>query len=234
MFCIEMCGRFTLTVTPEELADLFDLPTPPEQYAMRYNIAPAQPVGVVRLNPHTGEREWALTVWGLIPSWSKDPNSGARMINARAETVDEKPSFRAAFKRRRCIIPASGFYEWQKMNGTKQPYYITSATGHALGFAGLWEQWCAPDGEEVESCTILTTDPNITVSRLHNRMPVILAPDDYSEWLGKVGDTPPAQLSRLKHLFRPCPDHLLTLYPVSTYVNSPRNEGKACIEQVSE
>ena len=144
-----MCGRFTLTVSPEELADLFDLPAPPEQLAMRYNIAPTQPVGVVRLSPRTGEREWALTVWGLIPSWSKDPSIGARMINARAETVDEKPSFRAAFKRRRCIVPASGFYEWRKTNGAKQPYYITSATGDILGFAGLWEQWSGPDGEEL-------------------------------------------------------------------------------------
>ena len=229
-----MCGRFTLTVSPEELADLFDLPAPPEQLAMRYNIAPTQPVGVVRLSPRTGEREWALTVWGLIPSWSKDPSIGARMINARAETVDEKPSFRAAFKRRRCIIPASGFYEWRKTNGAKQPYYITSATGDILGFAGLWEQWSGPDGEELESCTILTTEPNEAVSRLHNRMPVILAPEDYDEWLGKPGDATPAQLSQLKHLFRPFPDVLMTLYPVSTYVNNPRNEGEACVEGVGE
>ena len=227
-----MCGRFTLTVSPEELADLFDLPAPPEQLAMRYNIAPTQPVGVVRLSPRTGEREWALTVWGLIPSWSKDPSIGARMINARAETVDEKPSFRAAFKRRRCIVPASGFYEWRKTNGAKQPYYITSATGDILGFAGLWEQWSGPDGEELESCTILTTEPNEAVSRLHNRMPVILAPEDYDEWLGKPGDATPAQLSQLKHLFRPFPDVLMTLYPVSTYVNNPRNEGEACVEGV--
>ncbi|MCO5212049.1 MAG: SOS response-associated peptidase [Caldilinea sp.] len=227
-----MCGRFTLTVSPEELADLFDLPAPPEQLAMRYNIAPTQPVGVVRLSPRTGEREWALTVWGLIPSWSKDPSIGARMINARAETVDEKPSFRAAFKRRRCIIPASGFYEWRKTNGAKQPYYITSATGDILGFAGLWEQWSGPDGEELESCTILTTEPNEAVSRLHNRMPVILAPEDYDEWLGKPGDATPAQLSQLKHLFRPFPDALMKLYPVSTYVNNPRNEGEACVEGV--
>ena len=229
-----MCGRFTLTVTPEELADLFDLPAPPEQLAMRYNIAPTQPVGVVRLSPRTGEREWALTVWGLIPSWSKDPGIGARMINARAETVGEKPSFRAAFKRRRCIVPASGFYEWKKSNGAKQPYYITSATGDLLGFAGLWEQWSGPDGEELESCTILTTDPNEAVSALHNRMPVILAPEDFDEWLGKPGDATPAQLSQLKHLFRPYPDRLITLYPVSTYVNSPRNEGEACVERVGE
>ena len=229
-----MCGRFTLTVTPEELADLFDLPAPPEQLAMRYNIARAQPAGVGRLSPRTGEREWALTVWGLIPSWSKDPGIGARMINARAETVGEKPSFRAAFKRRRCIVPASGFYEWKKSNGAKQPYYITSATGDLLGFAGLWEQWSGPDGEELESCTILTTDPNEAVSALHNRMPVILAPEDFDEWLGKPGDATPAQLSQLKHLFRAYPDRLITLYPVSTYVNNPRNEGEACVERVGE
>ena len=116
----------------------------------------------------------------------------------------------------------------------RDSYYITSATGDLLGFAGLWEQWSGPDGEELESCTILTTDPNEAVATLHNRMPVILAPEDFDEWLGKPGDATPAQLSQLKHLFRPYPDRLITLYPVSTYVNSPRNEGEACVERVGE
>lgn len=229
-----MCGRFALYVTLEELADLFDLLSLPGPFAPRYNIAPTQPVGIVRTNSQISEREWAFALWGLIPSWSKDLSMGTRMINARAETVDEKPSFRAAFKRRRCIIPASGFYEWMKQGGGKQPYYITSATGEILGFAGLWESWGGPGGEQIESCTILTTDANEEIARLHNRMPVILAPEDYDEWLGTGGDATPAHLSQLKHLFRPFPNEGLALYPVSTYVNSPRNEGKECIERLSD
>jgi putative SOS response-associated peptidase YedK len=229
-----MCGRFALYVTLEELADYFGLPEPPNQLAPRYNIAPTQPVGLVRVNAQSQEREWALTLWGLIPSWSKDPSIGARMINARAETVDEKPAFRAAFKRRRCIIPTSGFYEWKKTDGGKQPYFITSANGEPLGLAGLWESWSGPNGEELESCTILTTDANEAVATLHDRMPVILMPEDYDDWLGAGKDSTPAQLSQLKHLLRPFPSELMTLYPVSTYVNSPRNEGEACIERVGE
>ncbi|MBW7885405.1 MAG: SOS response-associated peptidase [Caldilineaceae bacterium] len=226
-----MCGRFTLYVTPEELASYFGLAEAPV-LAPRYNIAPTQPVGVVRLDPRGQAREWALTIWGLIPSWSQDPSIGARLINARAETVDEKPSFRTAFKRRRCIVPASGFYEWKKSGSGKQPHYITSADGAPLGFAGLWERWTGPDGTELESCTILTTDPNEKMSELHNRMPVILAPEDFSEWLGTGGDDTPATLAILKHLFRPYPAERLEIYPVSLYVNNPRNEGAQCVEHV--
>lgn len=229
-----MCGRFALYVTLEELVDYFGLPGPPTQLAPRYNIAPTQPVGLVRVNAQSQEREWALTLWGLIPSWSKEPTIGARMINARAETVDEKPAFRAAFKRRRCIIPASGFYEWKKINGGKQPYFITAVDGKPLGLAGLWESWNGPNGEVLESCAILTTDANETVAALHDRMPVILAPEDYDEWLGAGKDSTPAELSQLKHLLRPFPADRMTLYPVSAYVNSPRNEGEACIERVGE
>jgi putative SOS response-associated peptidase YedK len=229
-----MCGRFALYITLEELADYFDLPELPAQLAPRYNIAPTQPVGIVRIDAQHKTRAWALTLWGLIPSWSKDPSLGARMINARAETVDEKPSFRTAFKRRRCIVPASGFYEWMKQEGGKQPYFITSASGDLLGFAGLWESWRGPDGEEIESCTILTTDANETIAPLHDRMPVILTPEDYEEWLGDGKDATPTHLSRLKHLFRPYPAAQIQLHPVGTYVNSPRNEGKACIARFVE
>lgn len=224
-----MCGRFALYTTIEALADQFDLPELPAQLVPRYNIAPTQPVGIVRNHAQSHAREWALALWGLIPSWSKDPSMGARMINARAETVEEKPSFRAAFKRRRCIVPASGFYEWMKKEGGKQPYYITAADGDLLGFAGLWENWSGPNGEELESCTILTTAANDDVSRLHDRMPVILAPEDYDEWLGAGGDATSAQLSQLKHLLRPFSVDQLNLYPVSAYVNNSRNEGSECI-----
>ena len=162
-----MCGRFTLTVTPEELADLFDLPAPPEQLAMRYNIAPTQPVGVVRLSPRTGEREWALTVWGLIPSWSKDPGIGARMINARFETVESKPAFRKAFAARRCLLPADGYYEWYAPDADadlpasrrppKQPFFIHPSDGSLLAMAGLYEFWKSPAGAWLATCTIITT-----------------------------------------------------------------------------
>uniref|UniRef100_A0A7C1FJD2 Abasic site processing protein n=1 Tax=Caldilinea aerophila TaxID=133453 RepID=A0A7C1FJD2_9CHLR len=226
-----MCGRFTLYATPEALAEHFGLDEPPAKLVPRYNIAPTQPVGVVRVHPQRKKREWALVLWGLIPSWSKEPVMASRMINARAETVPEKPAFRAAFRRRRCIVPASGFYEWMKKNGGKQPYYITSGDGTLLGFAGLWESWTGPEGEEIESCTILTTDANEEVARLHNRMPVILAPEDYATWLGDGQEATPAQLAQLKHLFRPFPAGRLKLYPVSSYVNNPRNEGAACIEE---
>lgn len=226
-----MCGRFALYATPEDLAEHFGLAEPPAQLAPRYNIAPTQPVGIIRFDPQRQRREWALVLWGLIPSWSKEPAMAARMINARAETVAEKPSFRTAFRRRRCIIPASGFYEWMKRNGGKQPYYITSHDGTPLGFAGLWERWIGPEGEEIESCTILTTDANEEVARLHTRMPVILAPEDYATWLGDGQEAAPAYLTQLKHLFRPFPVGRLKLYPVSPYVNNPRNEGVACIEE---
>ena len=147
-----MCGRFTLFASPSEVASFFGLAEEPV-LAPRYNVAPTQPVGLVRVNAHNGELEWALTVWGLIPSWSKDPSIGARMINARSETVSEKPSFRAAFKRRRCLVPISGFYEWQKQGKTKQPFYIAAESGDPLAVAGLWEYWEGADGSALESCT---------------------------------------------------------------------------------
>ena len=224
-----MCGRFVLNASPEEIAALFGLAQAP-LLAPRYNIAPTQPVGVVRIDPRTHERAWALVHWGLIPSWSKDPSIGGRMINARAETVAEKPSFRAAFKRRRCLVPASGFYEWKKLDKRKQPTYIRAADGGVLAFAGLWETWVGSDGSELESCTILTTDANEAMAELHDRMPVIVEPADFADWLGAGGDDSPFRLSQLQHLFRPYPGEQLTFYPVSTYVNSPSNEGDACVE----
>jgi len=223
-----MCGRFTLYASPEQLAALFDLPEAPI-LAPRFNIAPTQPVGIVRIDPRTRQRAWALTIWGLIPSWSKDPSIGARMINARAETVPEKPSFRAAFKRRRCLVPASGFYEWKPVGKVKQPYYIGPQDGGIFALAGLWETWVGPDGGEVDSCTILTTDPNDLMATIHNRMPVILAPEDWSEWLGVGGDDSPAKLSKLQHLFRPFAAEQMRLRQVSSYVSNARNEGEACI-----
>lgn len=224
-----MCGRFTLTASPDQLATLFELPQEPV-VVPRYNIAPTQPVALVRMNPQAAAREWALTYWGLVPSWSKDPAMGARMINARAETVTEKPAFRAAFKRRRCLVPASGFYEWKKEGKGKQPYYITTPEGAPFAIAGLWEYWEGADGSALESCTLLTTSANALMQPLHDRMPVIVQPEDYAQWLGSGRDETPQALDQLQHLLRPYADDGLVAYPVSTYVNNTRNEGADCVQ----
>ena len=224
-----MCGRFTLTAPSDQVASLFDLPQEPV-VVPRYNIAPTQPVAVVRMNSQNVARDWALTYWGLIPSWSKDPSIGARMINARSETVTEKPAFRAAFKRRRCLVPANGFYEWQKQGKGKQPFYITTPDGAPFAIAGLWEYWEGADGSALESCTLLTTSANALMAPLHDRMPVIVAPEDYTQWLGSGRDETPQALSQLQHLLRPYTDDGLVAYPVNTYVNNARNEGADCIQ----
>jgi putative SOS response-associated peptidase YedK len=228
-----MCGRYTLHTSPEVIAELFDLPAAPA-LADRYNIAPTQPVAIVRESKSDAAREWALVLWGLIPSWSKDPSMGARMINARAETVEEKPAFRAAFKRRRCLLPADGFYEWQSRGKAKQPYYITMRDGSPFAFAGLWESWTGPDGSTLESTTILTTEPNELMATLHNRMPVIIDPQDYGLWLGSAEDVPREPVDVLRHLLRPYPTEAMDAYPVSKYVNSPANEGAECIAPLGE
>lgn len=220
-----MCGRFTLTAPAEVVAEHFQLEALP-LLAPRYNIAPTQPVAAVRLSPGGG-REWTHFRWGLVPSWSKDLAIGAKMINARAETVAEKPSFRAAFRRRRCLVPASGFYEWKQTDGRKQPMYIYPTTG-LMAFAGLWEIWSSADGDQLETCTILTTDPNELLSDIHNRMPVILDPADYSTWLD-----PQTPQDVLMHLLHAAPDGLLEAYPVSTAVNSPSREGPECVEPLA-
>jgi putative SOS response-associated peptidase YedK len=230
-----MCGRFTLSASPDQLGTLFELPEEPV-VVPRYNVAPTQPVAIVRTKANSEQpaaREWALTYWGLIPSWSKDPSIGAKMINARAETVAEKPSFRAAFKRRRCLVPANGFYEWQKNGKAKQPYYITMPDGDPFAIAGLWEYWEGPDGSALESCTLLTTTANAVMEPLHDRMPVIVRQEDYAQWLGNGRDATPQSLDQLHHLLRPYDDDGLVAYPVSTYVNNARNEGAQCIQPLS-
>lgn len=224
-----MCGRFTLLIPGEELAENFGLTSAPT-LAPRYNIAPTQPVATVRLNTDTGVRELTHMHWGLIPFWAKDPSIGSRMINARSETAAEKPAFRAAFKYRRCIIPASGFYEWQKQNGSKQPFYIHHRDGEPLGLAGLWEHWQSADGSEIESCTILTTSPNALMATLHNRMPVILEPADYDVWLRSDGQ----HEDELHHLLRPADDDMLGAHPVSTFVNRPQNDAPECVAPLVE
>ena len=220
-----MCGRFTLTDPDPEIAVQFGLPQIPDM-PPRYNIAPTQPVAAVRVRPEGQIRELVMLHWGLIPFWAKDPNIGARMINARSETASQKPSFRAAFRRRRCLVIADGFYEWQKQNGTKQPFFIHLDDGRPFAFAGLWEHWQAPDGGEIESCTLLTTEPNALLRPLHNRMPVILNPTDYELWLDPQVQEP----ERIQPLLRPYPAREMDAYPVSRLVNRPANDSPGCIE----
>lgn len=223
-----MCGRFALIVSGEAIAEQFMLAETPF-LAPRFNIAPTQPVAAVRLAPHSTQREMTHFHWGLIPSWAKDTKMSARLINARAETITDKPSFRSAFKRRRCLIPASGFYEWQSQgSGKKQPVFIQAQDGGLLGLAGLWETWHAADGSELDSCTILTTTPNELMAPIHNRMPVIIEPADYDLWLNP-GDRPEDAL----HLLRPYPAHKMSFYPVSSHVNSPRNDDPHCIDPLT-
>jgi len=223
-----MCGRFTLIAPGEAVAELFQLTDSPN-LAPRYNIAPTQPVAAVRVAEKNGDRELTHFYWGLIPRWAKDPSIGSRMINARSETAAEKPSFRVAFKYRRCLVPADGFYEWQKINGQKQPVRIQMEDGGPFAIAGLWERWASPDGSEIESCTLLTTEPNELLQDVHNRMPVILAPSDFDLWLDPGAQHP----GEVQHLLRPYPAGEMSYYPVSTHVNNPRNEDPLCIEPLT-
>lgn len=220
-----MCGRFTLTVDLAELAQSFPWLTVPDQSVQpRFNIAPTQPVAVVT---NQGDRKLDFFTWGLIPSWAEDPKIGSKMINARSETLAEKPSFRNAYKRRRCLIFADGFYEWRKEPGSssKTPYYIHMKSNEPFGFAGLWEYWNSPYGDPVLSCTIITTSPNLLVAPIHNRMPVILPKDAIDSWL-KPGEAAPDELD---HLLAPYPADSMEAYPVSTVVNSPANDIPQCI-----
>jgi putative SOS response-associated peptidase YedK len=214
-----MCGRFTLTVDPAELQDTFTDFIFPSKFAPRFNIAPSQPVLAI---PNNGASKADFFIWGLIPMWAKDPSIGNRLINARGETVAEKPSFRGSFKYKRCIILADGFYEWKAGSGKKPktPYYIHMKDRKPFVFAGLWDSWEGPDGSSIKTCTIITTEPNELMATLHNRMPVILHPRDYAKWLDDAPQTP----ENLLPLIKPYPADNMSAYPVSTLVNKPGNE----------
>jgi putative SOS response-associated peptidase YedK len=224
-----MCGRFTLTVDPLSLQQAFPWAVIPDDLFPRYNIAPSQPVAVI---PNTGDNTVSMYKWGLIPSWAKDPSIGDRMINARAESLAEKPSFRNAFRRRRCLILADGFYEWKQNPDmkSKQPVYIRLKDNQPFAFAGLWELWNSPDGSEIRSCTIITTQPNSLLETIHSRMPVILPTDAYQRWLA-VDDTQPAHLN---DLLVPYQASDMIAYPVSRMVNSPEMESPELIKPVGE
>lgn len=225
-----MCGRFTLTTPAHRLADLFDLSGELPQVTPSYNIAPTQEIAAVAADSE-GRRHLRELHWGLVPHWAKDPEIGNRMINARAESVPEKSSFKAAFKKRRCLIPADGFYEWARDgsgSGPKQPYYIRLQTGSPYAFAGLWESWEGEDGRRLHTTTIITTEANELVGEIHNRMPVILAPENYPTWL----DTSIEATEELMPLLAPYPSDQMEAYPVSTHVNRPANDDPGCVEPV--
>ncbi|MBV9865298.1 MAG: SOS response-associated peptidase [Abitibacteriaceae bacterium] len=246
-----MCGRFTLHHTTEEIADRFQVqqiefsPTP------RFNIAPSQPLAIVRQEKETGARLLEGYQWGLIPFWAKDPKIGQQMINARAESLADKPAYKSALTRRRCIIPADGFYEWKKLDakaaangngnsnesdgkrpkaksGPRQPTLIGLHDDKIFGFAGLWEEWHSPDGSPIRTCTIITTSPNQLMASIHDRMPAILRPEDEAIWL----DTNENDVPELVSLLRPYDDEAMRAHPVAKLVNSPGFDTPDCIQSI--
>ncbi len=204
--------------------DYFDAVSGEEDWNPRYNIAPTQPIPVIRQNPKEPVRELSLARWGLIPSWAKDPSVAVKMINARSETADTKPAFRDALKSRRCLIPADGFYEWAKTGKGKQPYCFEVDEGELFAFVGLWDRWKDPTGNPIETCSILTTTPNAVTSPVHDRMPVILDPDSYDLWL----DTGMKDVRAASELLTPFDARAMRCYPISTRINSVANDDEEC------
>jgi putative SOS response-associated peptidase YedK len=217
-----MCGRYTLRTPIDVLAEGFEIQEYPSSITPNYNVAPTQEVAAVV--EENEMRKLEMFHWGLIPSWAKDPSIGNKMINARAETVSEKPSFRSAFKKRRCLILADGFYEWQKTDDGKQPYHIKMQDDSPFAFAGLWEIW--KDEEEIRSCTIITTAANDLMDEIHHRMPVILPPDDYDMWLDPDFD----EKEPLTSLLKPYSSDKMEAYIVSRRVNKPSNNEPSVVE----
>jgi putative SOS response-associated peptidase YedK len=220
-----MCGRYVIKAPVSQLATMFDLMDVPP-LTPRFNVAPTQMVPAVRLKPETKKRELVMLKWGLIPAWAKDAAIGNEMIMARADTVADKPAFRDAFRRRRCLMVADGFYEWQKTNDKKQPYFIGLKDQDPFAFAGLWEHWKDPEGDAVETSALITTDANDIVRPIHDRMPVILQPKDYEAWL----DLENQDTMALQRLLQPYPGEAMMAYPVSSFVNNPRNEASRCMD----
>ncbi|MEN4011852.1 MAG: SOS response-associated peptidase [Bellilinea sp.] len=220
-----MCGRFTLTLDPDELREAFDLSSIPAQWVPRYNIAPSQPLAVIL---DAEKRTLDYLTWGLVPSWAKDAAIGQKLINARSETITEKPSFRTAFSRRRCLIPADGFFEWTKPDHSQKipalPHYFRRRGGKPFAFAGLWELWRSPKGEELKTCTILTTAANPLVARVHERMPVIFDPAESFNWLQ------PLPAPDLLAMLRAFPAEDMEALPVNRAVNDPRRDDPLCIQ----
>jgi putative SOS response-associated peptidase YedK len=222
-----MCGRYLLKAMPEELQALFGY-LDGDAFPPRYNIAPTQPIAIVR---HVrGARRFALVRWGLVPGWVKDPRQFSLLINARAEGISGKPAYKGAMQYRRCLVPASGFYEWRRTpEGKKLPFLIRPVDGGVIAFAGLWETWMGADGSEIDSACIITTDANREVAPIHDRMPVVVAPEDYDRWLDARAFPPAAVLD----ILRPPPAGLLEAVPVSTRVNTAANDDASLIEPLA-
>lgn len=218
-----MCGRYLIISTPDAIRQFLQYPEQPN-FPARYNVAPTQPIPIVRLAE--GRRQFALVRWGLIPAWVKDPRAFSLLINARGESVNDKPAFRNAMKRRRCLIPADGFYEWNEQGGRKQPFVVRPRAGGPIAFAGLWESWMGPNGEEMETAAIITTEASRDVAHIHHRMPVIVPPDAFDLWL----DCLHVDAVTAASLIVPAPEGLLEAYEVSTAVNRVVNDSPALIE----
>jgi len=223
-----MCGRYRLSRRKQIIEEHFDSVSGDEDWTPRYNIAPTQYVPIIRQNPKEPRRELSLVRWGLIPSWAKDASGAAKMINARSETAATLPAFRDAFKLRRCLIPADGFYEWARTRPSRQPYCFEVNEGQLFAFAGLWEGWRDPSGTWIKTCTVLTTAPNAVTSPVHDRMPVILEPDSYDLWL----DPGFTDVTAVADLLKPYDARLMRCYPVSTRINRAENDDAECAEPV--
>src|SRR6476659_3708433 len=221
-----MCGRYAVTSAPEAIRALFGYPEQPN-FPPRYNVAPTQPIAIVRLMD--GKRQFALVRWGLLPSWVKDPKDFTLVINARGESVMDKPAFSAAMKRRRCLVPADGFYEWKAIGAGKQPFYVRARSGAPLAFAGLWETWTGPNGEEMETAAIVTTRSTRALAAIHERMPVIVAPEAFDLWL----DCAMVEAEAAAALIAPAPEALLEHYEVSPAVNRVANDSAELIAPAS-
>jgi putative SOS response-associated peptidase YedK len=228
-----MCGRYRLSRRKQIIEEHFDSVSGEEDWSPRYNVAPTQPVPIIRQHPKEPRRELSLARWGLIPWWAKDSSSAARMINARSETAATLPAFRDALKARRCLVPADGFYEWKRDAKVRHPYCFEVTGGELFAFAGLWERWKDPSGKSLETCAILTTTPNAVTSAVHDRMPVILSPDAYDLWL----DPAFADVLAVSELLKPYYAAGMRCYPVSTRVNHVANDDAECcapVEPVEE
>jgi putative SOS response-associated peptidase YedK len=218
-----MCGRYLITTAPEAMRRLFRYREQPN-FPARYNVAPTQPIPIVRL--HEAERQFALVRWGLLPAWVKDPRAFSLLINARGDSVNDKPAFRNAMKRRRCLIPADGFYEWSEQGGRKRPYVVRPADGEPVAFAGLWECWTGPNGEEVETAAIVTTDASRDLHAIHHRMPVVVPPDAFDFWL----DCNNVDALTAAALLVPAREGFFEAYEISTAVNRVANDTAAVLE----
>ncbi|MCC6727788.1 MAG: SOS response-associated peptidase [Chthonomonadales bacterium] len=223
-----MCGRFTLTRATDQVARRFAAEQLVLPIAPSYNVAPGQAVAAI--TDWGGRRVLEPLRWGLVPFWAKEPAIGNRLINARAETLAEKPAFRNALTRRRCLVPADGFYEWRQEGGKRQPMYVHMRDGELFAFAGLWEEWLSPDGSPLRTCAVITVPPNALMAEIHNRMPAILAPDDEASWLGGAGK----RVEDLLSLLAPYDDRGMEAYPVSRRVNAPTVNDASCIEPLAD